>query len=132
MSGRIWSDDDLRAHVLHQRGFFESPTADDEARREECIRQMHRIVPALQQRLLESVGAATDADGVAVLATEAIDRSSDPRRFWLVASTTPWETLEEWIGDELVLISKRAAKKRKKDRKVLDGIAEASTRRELE
>jgi len=132
MSGRNWTDDDLRKHVLHRRGFFESPTDDDEQRRIDCTRQMHRIVPALQRCLLESVGVTTHADGVAVLATEAIERSNDPRRFWLVASTTPWEHLEEWIGDELVQLYKKAAKKRKKDRKVLDGIATASSRRELE
>ena len=132
MSGLTWTDDELREHVLHRRGFFESPTDDDELRRAECIRQMHRIVPALQSRLLESVGATTSAHGVAVLATEVIERSNDPRRFWLVASTAPWTQLEEWVGDDLVQLYKKAAKKRKKDRKVLDGIATASGRRELE
>jgi hypothetical protein len=132
MSSQSWSDDDLRRHVLHQRGFFESPSADDELRRAECIRQMRRIVPALQRRLLEDVGAVTDAGGVAVLAAEIIDRSNDMRRYWLVASTTPWGHLEEWIGDEREQLYKKAEKKRKKDRKVLDGIATASSRRELE
>lgn len=89
-------------------------------------------MPALQRRLLETIGAATSPEGVAVLAAEAIDRSNDPRRWWLVASTTPWDVLEEWIGDELVKLAKRAAKRRKKDRKVLDGVTAASTRRELE
>jgi hypothetical protein len=132
MSGRPWTDDELREHVLRRRGFFESPTDDDELRRAECIRQMRRIVPALQRRLLESTGATTYAAGVAILAAEAIERSNDPRRFWIVASTTPWEHLEEWIGDELVALYKKAAKKQRKDRKVLDGIVAASTRRELE
>lgn len=129
MSAFTWSDDDLRDHVLHERGFFEER---DEARRAECIREMHRIVPALQRRLLETTGAVTYAHGVAVLATEVLDRSNDPRRWWLVASTTPWEVVEEWIGDELVERYKRAAKKRKKDKKALAGIEAASTRRELE
>jgi hypothetical protein len=132
MSGHVWTDDDLRAHVLHRRGFFDSPTTEDEARRADCITQMQRIVPALQRRLLEQTGAATDANGVAVLATEAIDRSNDPRRWWLIASITPWQVLEEWMADELIDRYKKAAKKRKKDTKALAGIEAASSRRELE
>ena len=37
-------------------------------------------------------------------------------------STTPWDLLEKWIGDELVQRYKRAAKKSKKDWKQPAGI----------
>lgn len=132
MSSQRWSDDDLRTYVLRAGGFFDAMTDGAAERRADCIREMQRIVPGLQQRLLETSGATTSPDGVAILAAEVIDRSNDPRRYWVVASTTPWEHLEEWIGDELVRLAKRAAKKRKRDRAALDGITAASTRRELE
>jgi hypothetical protein len=131
MSTTPWSDDDLRRHVLSTGGMFAALDAAAAERTAECTRQMTRIVPAVQRRLLESTGAVTSPEGVAILAAEVIDRSPDPRRYWLVASTTPWQHLEEWVGDELVRIYKRAAK-RGKDKEALAGIEAASTRRELE
>ena len=72
MSGRNWTDDDLRQHVLRRRGFFDLPSDDDDVRRVDCIRQMDRIVPALQRRLLDPLalrvldGAFHDGDTVVV------------------------------------------------------------------
>ena len=132
MSAYTWDDDALRRYVLRSNEiFWMSPEQADE-RRSECMRELSRIVPALQLRLLESTGSMTSERGIAMLATEAVERSRDPRRFWLVASTTPWEYLEEWIGDDLESVYKRAAKKRKEEKKTLAGIEAASSRPELE
>lgn len=101
-----WSDDDLRRYLLRDP-FLLMP--DDEPRAD-CIRELSRIVPALQRRLLEVCGAMTSATGVAMLAYHITDRSRDPRRYWVVASTAPWQNLEEWIGDELIAMYRRAAR----------------------
>ena len=132
MPGNRWGDDELRRYLLRadEVRWTEPEQADE--RRAECVREMARVVPGLQRRLLEQTGAPTSAYGLALLACEAIERSNDARRFWLVASTTPWEYLEEWLADDLRIIYKRAAKTRKKDKKALKGIEAASSRRELE
>lgn len=127
-----WGDDDLRRYLLRADGLFWMGPEQAEEHRAECIREMGRIVPGVQRRLLERTGTTTSARGLAMLAAEAIERSHDPRRFWLVASTTPWEHLEDWIADDILVIYKRADKRRKKDKKALEGIAAASSRREIE
>ena len=135
MSGNSWSDDDLRRYVLHSGELFWLSPEQQEEKRTAARPQVARIVPGVQKRLLQDVGATSSDDGVILLATQLIEWSRDPRKFWLILSATPWDYLEDWIGDELVAVYKRAAKARKKakkDKKALKGIAAASSRRELE
>ena len=135
MSGNRWSDDELRRYVLHSAELFWLSPEQQEEKRAAARPQVARIVPAVQKRLLQDVGVTSSDDGVILLATQLIEWSRDPRKFWLILSTTPWDYLEDWIGDELVAVYKRAAKARKKakkEKKALKGIAAASSRRELE
>jgi hypothetical protein len=135
MSGDSWTDDELRRYVLHSGELFWLSPEQQEERRSAARPQVARIVPAVQKRLLQDVGATSSDDGVILLATQLIEWSRDPRKYWLILSETPWEYLEDWLGDELVAVYKRAAKARKKakkDKKALKGIEAASSRRELE
>ena len=134
MSVVRWSDAELREFVLAaprlDRG--EEITADvvRAAFREQFVA---RSVASIQRRMLARVGAMTASEGIAVFACDLLENSSwDPRRDWLLMSPAPWAALEEWVGDEAILIHRRAMRGRKKDAATLAGIAEASTRPELE
>ena len=135
MPGNSWGDDDLRRYVLRSGDLFWLGPEQAEDARAPFRRAVARIVPGVQRRLLEEVGATSSRSGVGLLAAQLIESSNDPRKFWLVLSTTPWEYLEEWIGDELTAVYRRAAKAKRKaqgDKKTLKGIEAASSRRELE
>ncbi len=83
--------------------------------------------------MLARVGAPVSADGIAAFACDLLEDSSwDPRRDRLLMSTSPWVALEEWVGDEAILVHRRAKRVRKKDAAALAGIEEASSRPELE
>jgi hypothetical protein len=135
MPGYSWGDDDLRRYVLRSGDLFWLGPEQAEDAREAFRRAVTRIVPGVQKRLLEEVGATSSRSGVELLAVQLIEWSHDPRRLWLVLSTTPWDYLEEWIGDELIGVYRRAAKAQKKaqkDKRAIKGIEAASSRRELE
>jgi hypothetical protein len=135
MPGNSWGDDELRRYVLDSGDLFWLGPEQAEDARAAARPNITRIVGGVQKRLLEEVGATSSHDGIVLLATRIIEGSGDPRKFWIVLSATPWEQLEEWIGDELIELYRHAAKaskKAKKDKEALKGIAAASSRRELE
>ncbi|GAA4831739.1 hypothetical protein GCM10023221_04480 [Luteimicrobium xylanilyticum] len=57
-----------------------------------------RVGPVVQARVLESVGAVVDTDGVAALADALLDDGcSEDEHRWLLVSPDPWAYLADWL-----------------------------------
>lgn len=134
MSSAHWSDRDLRAFVQNapRLEWGDAELADLE-RRNFCAQVMERVVPTVRERVLASVGIVTAPEGIALYACELIeDGRYDRRRDALLLSVDPWFQLTDWLSVEVLKSSRATVKARKKDAAVLEGIAAASSRRELD
>jgi hypothetical protein len=130
MSVEYWSDRELREYVVSATNSFSFfPDEEWEQQRALFCAQATRIVPAIQARVLAEVGATTSPDGVAMFAAEVVEHFDGPRA-WLVLSSTPWDYLERWVGDEVIAAYRRATGEDGDDEK-LAGITAASTRRAI-
>jgi hypothetical protein len=127
MSVEYWSDRELREFVVSATNSYSFSFDEEwEQQRARFREQATRIVPAIQARVLAEVGATTSPEGVAMFAAEVVEHFDGPRA-WLVLSSTPWDYLERWVGDEVIAAYRRATGDEGDDEK-LAGITATSTR----
>ena len=133
MPESLWSDAQLRTFLssLRAGGIF-APDV-DVFERAEFIRQAGlRIVPEVRRRVLAEVGATVDAHGVALIAYQVLeDAKWSKQATWMMVAPRPWEFIADLVARE-IRTSYRATARTRGDDKKLAGIAEASSRAELE
>ncbi|WDH79001.1 hypothetical protein PTQ19_00730 [Microbacterium esteraromaticum] len=132
MPESLWSNDELRRFLTACRDRSIFSIGEDEIDNDGFHRQaMLRVAPAVQRRVLAEVGAVVDLKGVAAVTLEvAKDSSWDPQHTWLMVTEDPWAYLTELVATE-IRTAYRKAVRRRGDEKELQGIASASSRREL-
>lgn len=127
MNPITWGDDELRSFVASFNGFsFLFEDRSDEFRAAAAV----QLVPRVRSRLLESLGAPTNANGLAHVALCLVEDLDDAERDWLLVCEEPWERLALLVERRLVRAHRRTAGKETKA--ALEGIATASTRRSIE
>jgi hypothetical protein len=126
MHETVWSDDDFRSFFTRLRRDSCGSELDD-AEREGFIRQARiRVVPAVQSRLLATIGVAPDAGGIAVVTLDVLgDEVWGKRATWLMVSPEPWDLLAGLVA-RAIRRSYRAAVPRTDDDRALRAIEKAS------
>lgn len=134
MHEMLWSDDELRSFLTRLRdgsGLFSEPAIDEVDRARFIDQARIRVVPEVQRRILAAVGARTSEAGVAAVAFEVVESLVwGKRHTWLMVSTNPWALLTDFVATE-VQQAYRSVIATPQERKLLKGIAEASSRTEL-
>jgi hypothetical protein len=136
MSSERWSERELRAFVMRapRLNCADSELAEVE-RRAFRAQVVAFVAPGIQSRVLSEVGSLTSLEGIAVLTCELLedgDWVDGKKRTWLLVSAEPWQYLEQWIAESVIHNYRAMIGGRAKDRKVLAGIAAASTRNAIE
>ncbi len=95
-----WSDAALRKYIEEEShvSWF-SDASDREAPRAQFRAQVRaRVTPVVQARLLEKVGAVTDAEGITMVVVELAEElcCEDDARRWMLVCDAPWEYLTRW------------------------------------
>lgn len=134
MPEHTWSNDELRTFLTAFRSgsiFDAGRDVDDIARERFRLQAMDRIVPVVERRVLAEIGAVVDARGVALIALEVVeDTTWGAKHTWLMVTEDPWSFLTDLVVREITK-SYRSAVRHRGDEKVLKGIADVSSRREI-
>ncbi len=125
-----WSDARLRKYLEDEGNLG---WLDDGASREaerDAFRQEIRaaIVPIVQAKLLERIGALTDPEGLAIIVSELVTNLNwrGWLRIWLTVSTDPWTFLADWSTDEIAKAYRGTAGKKRPSKKTLQEIERAN------
>ena len=129
MSSISWSDDELRDYVAR---FEEDPSIAAYRRAGFHREVLARVAPAVQRRMLATVGVTVSAQGIALMTSEVVDHNGywSAERTWLLICDEPWEYLTQWASKRATGAYRRTVGK-KSAKSSLKGIEAASTRRAI-
>lgn len=109
MTENLWSATDLRRFVRAVEVAWCGEDVADDVRAAFRAQVQARVAPVVQARLLASVGAVVDAEGVAVVADSLVDDGCcDDERRWLLVSPDPWAYLADWTASAVARAYRRA------------------------